>query len=553
MSENNGNDTSSEADDFWDIDKLVPKKSTVMSPFSSGRGSALYEVTEPSDTPTEKSVEKSERKLTFSDHASEIKDVALDESYVPTVNKFIKKVTVKSSNDKYDFYGNFRKAALIYHDYKTDKCDYVPFFSYMPQYSQLNPAQKNYYFYWRSEIRRGHFPKTDYSYLYLYVYEILNLPDKIPAEEGIKILAALWREYRVDLPKIGANFSVWIQDYCLIHRLPCPTEELKDFLHEVIAASAFKEFYLSDIAEADGESIGATIAFLSDYDWRKGKFIEEADTELYKKHMYTAMRSLLLRLDSRGELCSASGETQILSRNAFPNSLCTHSVKCRLEIEYISLEGADGLRCAITAAVRYTENKIRAMMGVKSRLAVKDLPDRYKEVIDAYFNLVQNADERIRAKEKIPEYERLYDAPSEKLSFAGADEIERASWATTQRLVVEEDTSDESDGFESESRGDAPSADLPSETASDSNSNGSYSSGDTYGLSDADVEFLSSVYNGAEIIGLDEISMDSAAERINEAFSEQIGDVVLYHDGEKYMIYDDYTEEIGEWLLKLTK
>ncbi len=550
MSENNGNDTVHEMDDFWDIDKLVPKKSTTLSAFSQNRGTSVYEVEEPGGSAEGSDGGEAERKLSFFEHAQKIKDVALDESYVPTVNRLIKRVTVKSSNDKYDFYGNFRKAALIYHDYKTGKCDYVPFFSYMPQYSQLNTAQKNYYFYWRSEIRRGHFPKTDYSYLYLYVYEILNLPDKIPAQEGIKILASLWREYRTELPKISANFSVWIQDYCLIHRLPCPTEELKDFMHEVIGVSQFKEFYLSDIAEADGESIGSMIAFLSDYDWRKGKFIEEADTELYKKHMYTAMRSLLLRLDSRGELYDASGKAQVLTRNAFPNSLCTHSVKCRLEIEYISLAGADELRGAVTAAVRYTENKIRAMMGVKSRLSVKDLPDRYKEVIDAYFTLVQNADERIRARERIPEYERLYDAPSEKLSFAGADEIERASWATTQRLVVEdEDAEDESDDTESMAFAEADLAPTngTEDGAGDPDGDGSY------GLSDGDIAFISSIYNGTEPAGLDDISMDSAAERINEAFTEAIGDVVLYHDGEKYMIYDDYTEEIGEWLLKLTK
>ena len=552
MAENDEKNALDERDDFWDIDKLVPKKASPLKPFTTKPTTTLYVSEEQGDSSDVSAQEtpKEERKITFSSHGEKIPEKQPDESYVPEANKLIKRVTVKRSSDKYDFYGNFRKAALIYYDYKTNKCEYVPFFSYMPQYSQLSTEQKNYYFYWRSEIRRGKFPKTDYSYLYLYVYEILNLPDKIPAKEGIKILATLWREYRADLPKISANFSVWIQDYCLIHRLPCPTDELKEFMYEVIGASAFKEFYISDIGCADGESVGSMIAFLSDYDWRRGKFIEEADTALYKKHMYTAMRSLLLRLDSCGELYDSSEGTQVLTRNAFPNSLCTHSVKCRLEIEYISLAGADKLRLGITAAVRYAENKIRAMMGVKSRLAVKDLPDRYKEIIDAYFLLAEDRNERIRAKEQIPEYERLYDAPSEGLSFAGADEIERASWETTQRLVVEEeDGADESEEAVIPPRENAIEAENDTAGAPDAKPENA----DTYGLSDEDIKLLSRIYGGEGTADIDEISMDSAAERINEAFSDAIGDVVLYHDGEKYQIYDDYTEEIGEWLLRLTK
>ncbi len=547
--ENNEKDIFEEKDDFWDIDKLVPKKTSELKPFSTKPTTSLFESDEPKDTPEDgakKEAEKAERKITFSRHAEKnSEDKPADETYYPVGNRLIKRVTIKRARDKYDFYGNFRKAALIYYDYKTNKCDYVPFFSYMPQYSQLNTEQKNYYFYWRSEIRRGKFPKTDYSYLYLYVYEILNLPDKIPAEEGIKMLTSLWREYREALPKIGANFSVWLQDYCLIHRLPCPSEELSGFMYEVIGSSEFKEFYLSDLKGADPESVGAMIAFLSDYDWRRGKFIEEAsDTALYKKCMYTAMKSLLLRLDSWGELYGEDGAAQILTRNAFPNSLCTHSVKCRLEIEYISLGAADELRRGITAAVRYTENKIRAMMGVKSRLAVKDLPDRYKEVVDAYFTLLENRDERIRAKERVPEYEKLYDAVSEGISFAGADEIERASWETTQRLVVEEETElVQEENVKCEEKTEAEH-----ENATQEETNGV----DDYGLSFEDISFIKAVFYG-DAPEYDEISQDGAAERINEAFSDAIGDVVLYHDGEKYMIYEDYTEEIGEWLQKLTK
>ena len=532
MNENNGN-SHSERDDFWDIDKLVPKKKTVLNQFATKPHTALYELPEKNDTEGD----GAHRRLTPERSVSDSSFVD-EESYVPDWNPLIKKVSIKRSNDKYDFYGNFRKAALLYYDYKTNKCDYTPFFSYMPQYSQMSTEQKNYYFYWRSELRRGKYPKTDYSYLYLLVYEILNLPDRIPADEGLKMLCSLWRAYRRELPKLGTNFSFWIQDYCFVHRLACPSEELHDFMFEAISSSSFKEFYLSDFENVGAGGVDSMVAFLSDYDWRRGKFIEESDADTYKKHMLTAMKSLILHLARCGELYGTEADTQVIKRNAFPNSLCTHSVKCRLEIEYISLKEAQKLRSQVTAAVRYTENKIRAHLGVKSRLCVKDLPDGYKRIIDEYFTLVSDKDERIRARQSIPEYEKLYDAPIEKLSFDGADEIERASWETTKRLVVEEEAEEV---YKTDEATPKPTADEP-ESGGDV---------DTFGLSEEDIALLLRISNGENTD--DGLDTEAAVERINEAFSDVMGDVILYHDSEKYNIYDDYTEEIGQWLLKITK
>ena len=50
-------------------------------------------------------------------------------------------------------------------------------------------------------------------------------------------------------------------------------------------------------------------------------------------------------------------------------------------------------------------------------------------------------------------------------------------------------------------------------------------------------------------VGLD---ADSSAERINEAFSDNLGDVILECDGEAYNLIDDYREDVIEWLEKIT-
>ena len=515
--------------------KAVTEKHSTPLRFSTKEKSVDIEL--PSKEPSITPKTNNENKLTVTERRE-----AQDATVYRYENGLIRSVSITRFVDKYDFYGNFRKAALVYYDYKTPKSDFAPFYSYMPQYSQLTTPQKNFYFYWRDCVRRGKYIKTDYSYLYLYAYEILNLPDKIGKEQGLDMITEVWCQYRKDLPNIDAYFSLWVQDYCLLYDLPCPTEKIGAFIFDAIAASEFKEFYLSDARTMGADGLKAMLAYLSDYDWQKGKYAGGDNKEAYAKHLLGAMSMLVDKLWNSGELSSLSSETAKLSRSAFRHSLCTHSVKCRIDIEYVPLSKAETLRSAVTATIKYTENKLRALLGVKSRLAIKALPDSYKLEIDRYFDQIFEKVNRERRKASMPEYEKLYDAVEEKLSFEGADEIERASWSNTARLVVSED--DEEEIFTPEP--------VPIEISVEN------SDADTYGLSAAHIEFIRSVLScdaDATSRIADEIGdvIESVCERINEAFADGFGDVIIEGEYPELRIIEDYEEDIKEWLSKITK
>lgn len=534
-------------DDFWDIDKLVPKRQSSLSRFATRETVTSYEAPAPKVNMTEPQIRTAEeRSLNFGVRESE------SESYTPTAMGLIKQVTIRKFIDKYDFYDSFRRSALLYFDYKTARCEFAQFYSYMPQYSQLTPSQKSYYFYWRDEVRHGRYPRSDYSYIYLYVYEILNLPDKIPAEEGIKLLCAIWREYRRALPRLDNYLSIWIEDYCLVHKLPAPINELSSILYECIGRAKLKEFYLADINEVGFGAIEPLLAYLSDYDWRTGKFssggVETScviNGEGYKRHMERAMYLLLHNvwnnISSLGNV-----KTSRVVRDAFPNSLCTHSVKCKLEIEYISLADSDEIRRGVTAAVRYTENKLRALLGVKSRLAIKDLPDEYKLILDRYFEQYFKEEER-RAKEaRRPSYEKLYEAPDDKMSFSGADEIERASWMTTARLVensddkpVSEDTAYALDVLDI---GKEAARELHQNTEEKRDGSTAISP-----LSKEETDFLSAVFAGESMLSFS-VPEETLAENVNGLFLDLIGDIVLKENGDGYYVIEDYREDVEEWL-----
>lgn len=572
-------DGKNDKDDFWDLDKLVPRKRGTLSTFASSDPIREEKIPAVSDkgstTPPTPERDPSERKITGADRGVRS---STEEEYIPEGDSLIKRVVIRHFVDKYDFYDNFRKTALIYYDYRpTARAEFVQFYSYMPQYSQLNPGQKAYYFFWRGEMQRGRFIKTDYSYVYLYVYEILNLPDKIPPSEGIMLLCRLWREYRKALPRLDMYFSIWVQDYCLVHKIACPMDEINDFIFDVISASSFKEFYLSDINRAGGAGTAAMLAYLSDYDWRRGKYAagdpdkdaetKEGQAKLYRAYMEGAM-TLLLR-DLWGECISAGreGKTVTVRRDAFPNSLCTHMVKRKLEIEYYPIAEADGLRRGVTAAVKYAENKIRAVMGIKSRLSVKDLPNDYRRIIDYYFEAILEGEKKRRERENAPEYMRLYDAPAEKMSSAGADEIERASWDTTMRLVdgmdggeVDTDAPTVDASATAAADSDQPSAeDTPFYNSTDSSPVGESASScdaDTYGLGKPEIAYIATLAGVPLAAGYETdtaATPDTLAEIINEAFSDGFGDVIIEPSDDGYTVIEDYREDIIEWLYKVMK
>lgn len=541
-------DRKEEKDDFWDLDKLVPKKkSATLSPFVSRPVVKDHFVGLPDNVggPVEKKDDRAEeRKLDLD--AMRGFDTTPDRVYYPE-NTLVKSITVKKYKEKYDFYDSFRKAAELYYDCPGEKCEFAQFYSYMPQYSQLNKAQKSYYFYWRREMRQGRFIKTDYSYIYLYVYEIINLPEIIEPENGIKLLCRLWKEYRKALPRIDMYFSIWIRDYCLVHELPCPISEIRDFIFDVIRISDFKEYYFTDIGTTSREAVWSVIAYLSDYDWHKGfSSVVGAESEdpeyTHKAEMYKTLLegSIRVILPSIWESCmkeKESGELVKITRSAFPNTLCTHSVKCKLEIEYYPLAAATELRAGITSAVRYTENKLRSLFGAKSRLAIKYIPKEYKELIDCYFDsLIKKSETRVKRREA-PEYERLYDAPEEKLSLEGADEIERLSWDTTMRLCDTEEYEDEPQLSEAVEESISDTS-IPSQEGKTT---------DTYGLQRSDIDFIAELLESTEhgAYGIDD---EATVERINEAFSDGFGDVIIEDSGDGFAIIEDYKEEIKEWL-----
>jgi hypothetical protein len=95
----------------------------------------------------------------------------------------------------------------------------VRFHAYYPVYADMNTAQMDAYFSWRTRIRAGQYIHTSVSNAFVYIYELLN---GIGADSDLEIyrkLADFQENYASAEPSIEFYLPQWIQDYVIAHRL----------------------------------------------------------------------------------------------------------------------------------------------------------------------------------------------------------------------------------------------------------------------------------------------------------------------------------------------
>ena len=100
----------------------------------------------------------------------------------------------KNNRFDYKIYGwnKFFRDMKLFSEKEGREVPFVPFMTYFPTYDSMDSQQKSWYFYWRTEIRKGHFINTDLSYIFIYIYELLSGIGWTDATEGYDKLNTIW-------------------------------------------------------------------------------------------------------------------------------------------------------------------------------------------------------------------------------------------------------------------------------------------------------------------------------------------------------------------------
>ena len=416
-------------DSFWDISSLVPASREIRT---KRNNISLTSV----NTNEKVSDDNSSGKLTvmcLNTKDSTEQKFDSETSYTPE-NSLIHNVTLKKRTSSLHYYDDFLKDGEKHLYEEADLAEFVPFFSYVPQYNQLNSEQLKYYIYWRSLVRNNVFEKTDYSYILLYIFELLNLANDKNASEYQERLAKIWNAYHKEYPMLEGKLIQWICDFSLLHKLQPPMCADPSI---VTVAPTLKEFFIS-LPKGDFEACVKTLLkYCTSYDYTTSKFATKENIALFNRYVSGALR-VAVHFFSDGEniLSKLSNEDSFMTRDAFAGALCTNQIRYSIEIKYCSFSRSNELRYLVGDIVKYAENKIRAHLGIKSRLTVYSISTQLKELLDNYFknNLLPNRSASAK-KEAPQEYDVLYDLPIKPLSLENAMKIEESSWSTTNELV----------------------------------------------------------------------------------------------------------------------
>lgn len=86
-------------------------------------------------------------------------------------------------------------------------------------FNRLEPEQRDYFFWWRGEFRRGNPRKTCPGYIFLYARElILSLGREAP-QDNFRELLGLWRIYREEEAELDACLLPWLMDFAVLYRI----------------------------------------------------------------------------------------------------------------------------------------------------------------------------------------------------------------------------------------------------------------------------------------------------------------------------------------------
>lgn len=353
---------------------------------------------------------------------------------------------------------NFITQAKRYADRIEGKTEPVPFMHYYPTYEEMTPSQQRWYFYWRSQLRQGEFLPTDTSYLFVHIYEVINLIGFDAATTAFEHLVAFWKHYRVLQPKLDRYLVDWIADFCAVHQLSVKPLQ---WYGQAIAAGATSgdldlivEAWIQNGAHF--EQLPSELIYrLAGYSPGKSKFYQQYNINQqidagYRKGLQ-AVNAYSLEKTRQSLLdCYRTPEARVIKRIPFANAL--HDLTANeIELGRVHLWTTNSLLAKhLNMIIKYTENHLRQQFKFKSKLRGIEIEPSWATAIDQIFAPIpskpgvvidlENVANLQRETQEIRQRLTVEDSPEIVLDMDSIANLQRDTQEIRQRLTVDEES-----------------------------------------------------------------------------------------------------------------
>lgn len=361
----------------------------------------------------------------------------------PKITVMVKTNPVSHSEDRpewnytpYALNTKFIKEMYKYAEKTAPEAPFVPFMEYWPTYDRMNRQQREWYFYWRTQVRSGNYLNTDQSYIFVHAYELLSGCGWKSGEEGYDQLRGLWMAYREQFPKLDDYFFSWCFDFTQFHNLEFiqpddPNLPLPE--HPTV-----RDLLIDMHSEDRPLKLSFTmIQALCDYSMVKSKFYKEGNQLLMQEaipRVVALADAALLKKKGKGILAVyGPSRTRKQMYYAFQSAVCPLANK-QMEVSVKAYTFSQKLRGFINELVRYAENVLRSLYGSRGRLRNIELDAEIAALVDAFLKK-----EYSPRKEENPPKQKT----ELKLDFDNIEELRGQSDAVRDALEVAESLAEE--------------------------------------------------------------------------------------------------------------
>jgi hypothetical protein len=289
------------------------------------------------------------------------------------------------------------------------------------------------------------------------------------------------------------------------------------------------------------------------YDYRRSKCYNEENAKIFKRGIDGAVGAVLSNNEAFESITSFTrGVYSAVTQERHPFSRMANIVNKNIKIEIVYYE-LSTIKTAITDIVRYSENKVREHLGIRSMIHVLTVNPYARDVINAFFEENMPARKFVDRRKKenraptveVNEYDKLYDVPKVEISPERALQIELESWDTTKKLTEafgESDTDSTVSVEQSASDNIISEASIPDPVQSTDDESVYSQLSSRLGAIASFINLCkgSSSIDQRRFASSRGMSCDEIADKINETAVEALGDIILENDGEKYVIIEDY-------------
>ncbi len=410
--------------DFWDLTQFVdPKKHTSASRRNDISAVSISIGQEPKVSRTEKIPQAIPN---GDNQENEIEEFSYSSG-------LIRRMSVKKWNREISRYEMFRYNAKSILGIEPKPVEYVKYVSYMPLFEQLSKSQLSYYVYWKSLVQKGVYPNVESSYIFLFLYEIINLPDYYSPEKGVELFVSLMENYGKTYPYIYRNIGEYLIDWCLLRKVSIPSLP-ENTLEKVISSVSLPELFFNN-----GEVPKGLLYKFSLYDYKNNKVYKSYEDkekwdELVSEGVQIGLKEIMASEDIVNKLTYSH-----MVRDCFQSAPVSSCSKYWISLEYISLTRNVTLKQLIGHCFKVAENEVRDILGVRNSIKNPDLPENISKAIKDYYaeNYPYRQSKKSYESEDDQAYMSMYEPVNKEADVQTAEKIEEDAWDTAVKLGAE--------------------------------------------------------------------------------------------------------------------